>query len=54
MKPTFIKLRRYLNHPEVKELINLYNKLYGSYDERKLNRFWKRNYGILAELHYTR
>ena len=54
MKPSFIQLRCYLSHPEVKELINLYNKLYGSYDERKLNRFWKRNYGILAELHYTR
>ena len=50
MKPTFAQLRRYLTHPEVKELIELYNKLYGAYNPRTLNRVWQRNYGVLSDL----
>ena len=52
MKPTFAQRRRNRTHPEVKELIELYNKLYGAYDPRKLNRVWQRNYGVLADLLY--
>ena len=49
MKPTFRILREYLKHPQVKELLNLYNKLY-PYDRRRIHRVWQRNYHELIEL----
>ena len=49
MKPTFRILREYLKHPQVKELLNLYNKLY-PYDRRMIHRVWQRNYHELINL----
>ena len=51
MKPTFKQLRQHLNHQQVKELLNLYNKLY-SYDRRTIHRIWQRNYNELINLLY--
>ena len=42
MKPSFKQLRARLLHPQVKKLLNLYNKLY-SYDRRTIHRIWQRN-----------
>ena len=48
MKPSFIQLRRYLSHPQVKELISLYNKLFdGNYDTHHV---WQYNYYELADI----
>ena len=52
MKPTFAQLREHLSHPEVKELINLFNNLYDLADYYPLNRVWQRNYNTLAEILY--
>ena len=49
MKPTFRRLREHLLHPQVKELLNLYNKLY-PYDRRTIHRIWQRNYHEFIEL----
>ena len=49
MKPTFKQLRQHLNHPQTKELLNLYNTLY-PYDKRALHRIWQRNYHELINL----
>ena len=49
MKPTFRRLRENLLHPQVKELLNLYNKLY-PYDRRTIHRIWQRNYHEFIEL----
>ena len=49
MKPTFKQLRQHLNHPQTKELLNLYNTLY-PYDKRNLHRIWQRNYHELINL----
>ena len=49
MKPTFKQLRQHLNHPQVKELLNLYNTLY-PYDARNIHRIWQRNYHELINL----
>ena len=51
MKPTFKQLRARLLHPQVKKLLNLYNKLY-SYDRRTIHRIWQRNYNELSNLLY--
>ena len=42
MKPTFKQLRSKLSHPQVKELLNLYNK--------RIGRIWQRNYSELQNL----
>ena len=48
MKPTFKQLHRRIAHSGVKELINLYNKLFnGNYD---IHRFWRYNYDELADI----
>ena len=39
MKPTFKQLRSKLSHPQVKELLNLYNK--------RIGRIWQMNVAIL-------
>ena len=49
MKPTFRRLREHLLHPQVKKLLNLYNKLY-PYDRRTIHRIWQRNYHEFIEL----